>query len=89
MRKTGLHHGFAARNIFAQLRSSIEVRLRGLRQVCRNSGSLLPPSDKYAAIEGEATELKTSKLAGIVGLGKHPKNPAIFTYLKLKNNIIW
>lgn len=80
MRKQGLHHGFADRNIFAQLRNSIEVRLRRLRQVCRNRGSLLPPSDKYAAIEGEATGLKTSKLAGVVGLGKHPKNPASFAY---------
>lgn len=80
----GIHHGFAARYIFAQLGNSIEVRLRGLRQVCRNSGSLLPPSDKYAAIEGEATELKTSKLAGIVGLGKRPKNPATLTNQKLK-----
>lgn len=75
MRRTGLHHGFAARIIFAQLRNSIEVRLRGLRQVCRNSGSLLPPSDKYAAMESEATGLKTSKLAGVLGSGLHPKNP--------------
>lgn len=80
MGKSGLHHGFAAHSNIAQLCNSIEVRLRRLRQVCRNSGSLLPPSDKYAAIEGEATGLKTSKLAGVVGLGKHPKNPASFAY---------
>lgn len=85
MRKQGLHHGFADRNIFAQLRNSIEVRLRRLRQVCRNSGSLIPPPDCYAAVWGEATGLKTSKLAGVLGSGLHPKNPT-WRFLNVKNN---
>ena len=74
MGKSGLHHGFAACYIFAQLRNSIEVRLRGLRQVCRNSGSLIPPLHRNAA--GERPHFKNEQAQWPeLGSGVHPKNP--------------
>ena len=60
------------RNCLAEHRKT-RRRLRVLRQ-CRNSGSLIPPSNSNA-VEGESHTPRLSKLSGNIRLRVSPRDP--------------